>query len=328
MSNTKEKILRLKDYMDSQIIGQENLVKKLLIGLLAGGHILVEGAPGLAKTKAIKTLSGCINAKYNRIQFTPDLLPSDITGSDIYVSSKNMFEFVNGPIFTNLLLADEINRAPAKVQSALLEAMAEYQVSIGGTQYKLPDLFMVMATQNPIEQEGTYNLPEAQLDRFLMYVKIDQPDANSEEKILQLVRKEEVGLLNKSIKDKNKDNNILLEIEDIIEAKKEVLSVYMSKEIEKYLIEFIMATRNPEKYGSEFNNVIAYGASPRATIALDKCAKINAWLENRDYVTPEDIYAVIYDVLRHRIILSFEAQAEGKTTDNIIASLIKCVPLP
>lgn len=325
MSETKEKIINLQKYMDSRIIGQKNLVKKLLTGLLASGHILVEGAPGLAKTKAIKTLSECIDAKYTRIQFTPDLLPSDITGSDVYIASKSVFEFHKGPIFANLLLADEINRAPAKVQSALLEAMAENQVSVGGRQYPLPELFMVMATQNPIEQEGTYNLPEAQLDRFLMYVKIDQPDIASEQKILKLVRAEEKHMLSPNAAPLNRPK---LEISDILAARKEVLDMYMSEQVEKYLIEFIMATRNAEKYNSQMKNMIAYGASPRATIALDKCAKINAWLENRDYVTPEDIYSVIYDVLRHRIILSFEAQAEGYTSDDIISALIKQVPLP
>jgi len=327
MSETLDKIVDLKNYMETKIIGQENLVRKLLIGLLAGGHILVEGAPGLAKTKAIKTLSECISAKYNRIQFTPDLLPSDITGSDIYVASNGSFEFMRGPVFTNLLLADEINRAPAKVQSALLEAMAEYQVSVGGKQYKLPELFMVMATQNPIEQEGTYNLPEAQLDRFLMYVKIDQPDLASESKILKLVREEEKSALNTEAKTKDTKCK-QIEISDIMAARQEVLDMYMSKEVEQYLLQFILATRKPEKYVPELKDMIAYGASPRATIALDKCAKINAWLDKRDYITPEDIYAVIYDVLRHRIILSFEAQAEGYTPDDVIALLIKHVPLP
>lgn len=327
MSETLDKIVDLKNYMETKIIGQENLVRKLLIGLLAGGHILVEGAPGLAKTKAIKTLSECISAKYNRIQFTPDLLPSDITGSDIYIAANGTFEFLRGPVFTNLLLADEINRAPAKVQSALLEAMAEYQVSVGGKQYKLPELFMVMATQNPIEQEGTYNLPEAQLDRFLMYVKIDQPDLAAESKILKLVREEEKTALNTVAKTKDVKCK-QIEIADIMAARQEVLDMYMSKEVEQYLLQFILATRKPEKYVPELKNMIAYGASPRATIALDKCAKINAWLDKRDYITPEDIYAVIYDVLRHRIILSFEAQAEGYTTDDVIALLIKHVPLP
>lgn len=320
MSETRDKIISLKSYLDTKIIGQEDLIKKLLITMLADGHALVEGAPGLAKTKAIKTMAECINAKYNRIQFTPDLLPSDITGSEIYVAAKGEFEFRKGPIFANLILADEINRAPAKVQSALLEAMAERQVSIGGKRYILPDLFMVMATQNPIEHEGTYNLPEAQLDRFLMYIKIDQPDAESEKKILHLVRGEAANIAEAKF---NK-----LNIEDILAARREVLNVHTSEAVEEYLVQLIMATRHPEKYDSKLSGYVLFGASPRATIALDRCAKINAWIEGRDFVTPEDIQVVVYDVLRHRIILSFEAQAEGITTDEIISKLLALVPLP
>lgn len=329
MSEVKDKILGLKKYMESRILGQEDLVKKLIITMLADGHALVEGAPGLAKTKAIKTLSECIEAKYNRIQFTPDLLPSDITGSDIYITSTGQFEFRKGPIFANLVLADEINRAPAKVQSALLEAMAERQVSVGGKQYKLPELFMVMATQNPIEHEGTYNLPEAQLDRFLMYIKIEQPNIDTERKILHLVREEAVNC--------NNDNGCLAEfrkdvgsinINDIVEARKEVFKVHFSTAVEEYLVQLIMATRHPEKYDETLKNAIAFGASPRATIALDRCSKIHAWLAGRDFVTPEDIHAVVFDVLRHRIILSFEAQASGYSTDEIINKLLKAIPLP
>ena len=320
MSEIRNKIISLQKYLETKILGQEDLVKKLLITLLADGHALVEGAPGLAKTKAIKTLSECINSKFNRIQFTPDLLPSDITGSEIYVAAKGEFEFRKGPIFANLVLADEINRAPAKVQSALLEAMAERQVSIGGKRYILPELFMVMATQNPIEHEGTYNLPEAQLDRFLMYIKIDQPDAETEKKILHLVRGEVT-------KEKQAPFNRLA-IEDILAARNEVLNVHTSNAVEEYLVQLIMATRQPEKYDNKLHGYVLFGASPRATIALDRCAKINAWLSGRDFVTPEDIQAVVYDVLRHRIILSFEAQAEGVTTDDIIKNLISLVPLP
>lgn len=320
MSETKNKIIALKDYLETKIIGQEDLIKKLLITLLADGHALVEGAPGLAKTKAIKTLADCITAKYNRIQFTPDLLPSDITGSEIYVAAKGEFEFRKGPVFANLVLADEINRAPAKVQSALLEAMAERQVSIGGKRYILPDLFMVMATQNPIEHEGTYNLPEAQLDRFLMYIKIDQPDAEAERKILHLVHGEVINAA------QQKFNKIY--IEDVLSARREVLSVHTSEAVEEYLIQLIMATRHPEKYDNKLGGQVLFGASPRATIALDRCAKINAWLSGRDFVAPEDIHAVIYDVLRHRLILTFEAQAEGVTTDDIIGKLLNLVPLP
>ncbi len=329
MNEVKEKIIALQKYLDSRIIGQKELVKKLIITLLADGHALLEGAPGLAKTKAIKTLSECIKAAYNRIQFTPDLLPSDITGSDIYIAARCEFEFRKGPIFANMVLADEINRAPAKVQSALLEAMAERQVSVGGKQYRLPELFMVLATQNPIEQEGTYNLPEAQLDRFLMYIKIDQPEADVERKILKLVRGEQLGTKEQEPAWKEFAQTVgKLEIEDVLRARKDVLSVHMSEPLEEYLVQLIVATRHPEKYDASLKESILFGASPRATIALDKCAKINAWLEGRDFVTPEDIHAVVYDVLRHRIILSFEAQAEGITADDVITSLLKTVPLP
>ncbi len=320
MSEVRTKIIALKNFMDEQIIGQEDLVNKLIITLLADGNALVEGAPGLAKTKAIKTLASAIKAQYNRIQFTPDLLPSDITGSDIYVAEKGTFEFRKGPIFANLILADEINRAPAKVQSALLEAMAERQVSVGGKTYELPKLFMVMATQNPIEHEGTYNLPEAQLDRFLMYIKIDQPDAESEKKILRLIRRE--------IAETAVAAPAALDIEDVLQARREAMDVHLSDAVEEYMVQLIMATRHLEKYDPRMAGHIMYGASPRATLALDRCAKIHAWLQERGYVTPEDIRAVVFDILRHRIILSFEAQAEGVTADDVIAQILKLVPLP
>lgn len=330
MSEIRDKIISMKKYMETKIIGQEELVRKLIITMLADGHALVEGAPGLAKTKAIKTLSTLISAKYNRVQFTPDLLPSDITGSEIYVSQKGEFDFRQGPIFANLVLADEINRSPAKVQSALLEAMAERQVSVGGKRYVLPDLFMVMATQNPIEHEGTYNLPEAQLDRFLMYIKIDQPNAETEKRILRLVRREESGACGDDEQcwlDANK-KPLLLKVDDVLAARQEVLQVHVSEPLEEYLVQLIMATREPAKYDKKLASAILYGASPRATIALDKCAKINAWLDGRDFVTPEDIHEVAFDVLRHRIILSFEAQAEGLNTDEVIRKILKAVPLP
>ncbi len=320
MSDVHNKIIELKKFMDARIIGQEDLVNKLIITLLADGNALVEGAPGLAKTKAIKTLASSIKAQYNRIQFTPDLLPSDITGSEIYVASKGEFEFRKGPVFANLVLADEINRAPAKVQSALLEAMAERQVSVGGKRYQLPELFMVMATQNPIEHEGTYNLPEAQLDRFLMYIKIDQPNAATEKKILRLVR-DEIAATPQSAP-------VALEISDILAARKEALQVHMSEAVEEYLVQLIMATRHPEKYDAGMSGYVMFGASPRATLALDRCAKIHAWLRGKDFVSPEDIQAVVFDILRHRIILSFEAQAEGITADAVISNLLKLVPLP
>ena len=323
MSEVYEKINALRQYMESRILGQEDLVKKLIITLIADGHILVEGAPGLAKTKAIKTMSQCIDADYNRIQFTPDLLPSDITGSEIYVSATGQFEFRAGPVFANLVLADEINRAPAKVQAALLEAMAERQVSVGGKQYKLPPLFMVMATQNPIEHEGTYNLPEAQLDRFLMYVKIDQPNASTEHKILRLVRQEDAADDTTA-----RDKACTVRIDDILEARKETQNIHFSNSLEEYLVQLIIATRHPEKYDDSLRGTLAFGASPRATIALDKCARIHAWLNGNDFVTPEDIHAVAFDILRHRLILSFEAQAGGLTTDEVIAKLLQIVPLP
>lgn len=326
MSELREKVLGLKTHLESIIVGQDDLIKKMLITMLASGHALLEGAPGLAKTKAIKTLASSISADFNRIQFTPDLLPSDITGSDIYLSSTGTFDFKKGPVFANFVLADEINRAPAKVQSALLEAMAEKQVSVGGKVYPLPKLFMVMATQNPIEHEGTYNLPEAQLDRFLLYIKIDQPDAETEKKILALVRAED--LVSEGKTPQSEKSYEKMTVDEILNASQEVLKVHTSEAVENYIVALIMATRHPEKYNEELKGSVRYGASPRATIALDKCAKINAWLEGRDFVTPEDIHAVVYDVLRHRIILSFEALAEGLSSDDVISSLLKVVPLP
>lgn len=312
---------RLKDYMNANIVGQADLVDKLLVALLADGHLLVEGAPGLAKTKAIKKLSEAIEGDDQRIQFTPDLLPSDITGSDIYRPETGDFKFQAGPIFHNLILADEINRAPAKVQSALLEAMAERQVTVGGKTYRLPALFMVMATQNPIEQEGTYPLPEAQLDRFLMYVKIDQPDAAAERRILQIVRNEAL----------EEGAEIPVEVmpqQRVFEARREVLNVHLSPALEEYVIQLVMATRKPEKYGEKFKRLVAFGASPRGTIALDRCAQAKAWLAGRDFVLPEDVHGIVHDVLRHRVILTFEAEAEGITPDSFLDLLLKRVPLP
>jgi len=302
------------------MLGQADLVNKLLITLLADGNVLVEGAPGLAKTKAIKTLSSLIKADYNRIQFTPDLLPSDITGSDIYISQTGAFEFRQGPIFANLVLADEINRAPAKVQSALLEAMAERQVSVGGKRYQLPELFMVMATQNPIEHEGTYNLPEAQLDRFLMYVKIAQPDAAAEKAILRLVRDENSHVATES--------NFSVSVDEVLTARRQASELYMSDALEEYIVQLVMATRNIANYDSRLKDYISFGASPRATIALDRCSRINAWLKGKKFVTPEDVHDIAKDILRHRIILSFEAQAEGITTDDIIDTILQKVALP
>lgn len=312
-------ILALRQFLSNQILGQERLVDRLLIALLADGHILVEGAPGLAKTKAIKELSEGMDASFQRIQFTPDLLPADITGSEIYRADNSTFEFQKGPIFRNLILADEINRAPAKVQSALLEAMAERQVSVGNNTYPLPQLFLVMATQNPIEQEGTYPLPEAQLDRFLMHVKIGYPESNVERQILHLMRNE---TLNGEARAEQK-----VDQQAIFDARKEVMELYMADAVEEYLVQLIMATRNPANYDAQLADWISYGASPRATIALDRCARAHAWLNEREFVSPEDIQAVLFDILRHRLILSFEAEAEGITADQVIQRIIEDVPV-
>lgn len=308
----------LKKWLSSNIVGQEQLVERLIIALLADGHLLVEGAPGLAKTKAIKTLSEGLEADFHRVQFTPDLLPADITGSDIYRPEQGTFEFQAGPLFHNLVLADEINRAPAKVQSALLEAMAERQISVGKNTYKLPDLFMVMATQNPIEQEGTYPLPEAQMDRFLMHVLVDYPDPATEKTILQLSRQEVMtggSTLNKAVTQKI-----------LFKARQEVLQVHMAESVEEYLVQLVLATRNTKAYGGDLADWLDFGASPRATIALDRCSRAHAWLNERDFVTPDDIRAVVHDVLRHRLILSFEAEAAGISANQVIDQLLRSVP--
>lgn len=320
MPSVQEEFLRLKKYMNENIVGQEELINRLLIALLANGHLLVEGAPGLAKTKSIKMLSRAIDCSTVRIQFTPDLLPADITGSEVYRPQTGEFFFQKGPLFHNLVLVDEINRSPAKVQSALLEAMGESQITVGGKTYPLPDLFLVLATQNPIEQEGTYPLPEAQLDRFLMYVKINSPSIQAERMILKLVRQEE---LKQSLPIFEKISQ-----ETVMRARKEVLNVDLSDELQEYIVQFIMATRGPAPYGKDLDGVVVYGSSPRGTIALDICSRARAWLEGRTYVSPQDVRSVLHDVLRHRILLSFEAQAEGWTQDKVIDELIERVPLP
>jgi len=319
-TKARNDFMRLKKYMEENIIGQPILIERLLIALLCNGHLLVEGAPGLAKTKAIKKLSEAVEGESCRIQFTPDLLPADITGSDIYRPETGDFAFQAGPIFHNLVLADEINRSPAKVQSALLEAMAERQVTVGGNTYNLPELFMVMATQNPIEQEGTYPLPEAQLDRFLMYVKIGQPDAEAERQILQIVRNEVKNLPSTTFE--------AMPQSTVFAARREILDVYLSPALEEYIVQLIMATRKPAPYGEKLAKWISFGASPRGTIALDRCARARTWLAGRDFVLPEDIHAVAHDVLRHRILLTFEAEAEGVTGDSFIDVLLSRVPLP
>ncbi len=311
-------ITELKTWLSQQIIGQERLVDRLLIALLADGHLLVEGAPGLAKTKAIKDLSRAVEGDFHRIQFTPDLLPSDITGTEIFRPEDGSFRFQPGPIFHNLVLADEINRAPAKVQSALLEAMAEHQVSVGRESFTLPPLFLVMATQNPIEQEGTYPLPEAQLDRFLMHVAIDYPGVEAERQILQLVRDEARNLVPKA--------PVVIKQEALFEARQEILAMHMAPAVEEYIIQLIMATRNPKLYGDDLAAWLEYGASPRGTISLDRCARAHAWIRGKDFVSPDDIQEVMFDVLRHRILLSFEAEASGITPDKVLTTILERVP--
>ena len=311
--------MQLEQWLDSQIIGQQDLIHKLLIALLADGHLLVEGAPGLAKTRAIKQMSEGIEGSFHRIQFTPDLLPGDVTGTDIFRPQQGVFEFQQGPIFNNLILADEINRAPAKVQSALLEAMAERQVSIGTRTYPLPSLFLVMATQNPIEQEGTYPLPEAQLDRFLMQVNVTYPDAEAETQILRLARNEASGVAPPAPAPIS---------EAAIQAgRAEVLGLHMAPAVEEYIVQLIMATRRPEKYDAEVAQWLDFGASPRATIALDRCARAHAFLQGRDYVSPDDVQAVANDCLKHRLIISFEAEAAGITSVRVIERLLSIVPV-
>ncbi|MHB1245656.1 MAG: AAA family ATPase [Sulfuriferula sp.] len=313
----------LQQHVSQHIIGQEVLVERLLIALLADGHLLVEGAPGLAKTRAIKVLSEGVDADFHRVQFTPDLLPADLTGTDIFRPQDGSFQFQRGPLFHNLVLADEVNRAPAKVQSALLEAMAERQITVGTTTYPLPKVFLVMATQNPIEQEGTYPLPEAQLDRFLLHVKVDYPKAEAERQILQLARNEASQQLRKTA-----PAVVKLSQESLLAARQEVLEVYMADNLERYLVEIILATRNPSSYNPDLGSWVQWGASPRATIALDRCARAHAWLAGRNYVGPEDIQALAFDVLRHRVLLSYEAEADGHTPDHFIEKLIDLIPVP
>ena len=311
-------ISKAQEYLQSKIIGQEVLVERLIMALLCDGHLLVEGAPGLAKTRAIKELAELVEGDFHRIQFTPDLLPSDITGTEIYRPEDGSFKFQRGPIFHNLILADEVNRAPAKVQSALLEAMAEHQISFGRETFPLADLFLVMATQNPIEQEGTYPLPEAQLDRFLMHVVVDYPSAEAEGQILNLVRSESAGKESSTPPPQVTQN-------EIFAARKALLDLHMTESVESYIVALTMATRQPPESLASW---IEYGGSPRATIALDICARALAWLQGRDFVTPEDVQNVAHDVLRHRLILTFEADAQAITADQVIETLLSTVPVP
>ena len=327
--SVRQHILHLNDYLQAQVLGQASLVSRLLIALLADGHLLVEGAPGLAKTRAVKALALGVEGRFHRIQFTPDLLPGDLTGTDVYHPENGSFVFQPGPIFHEMILADEINRAPAKVQSALLEAMAERQVTIGAQTYPLPALFLVLATQNPIEQEGTYPLPEAQLDRFLMYVKIGYPSAHVEHDILMLARGEAAAAFNNQ--EGGAHTHVAVEPLSqaiLFAARGEVLNVHTSATLTQYLVDLVVATRNPKPYSEQLARWLRYGASPRATIALDRCAKAHAWLLGRDYVTPDDIHAIAHDVLRHRVLLTYEAEADGITSDGFIDELLRLVALP
>ena len=319
---SQQEILNLKAAVSARIIGQEGLIERLLVAILADGHLLVEGAPGLAKTRAIKVLGDGIEGSFHRVQFTPDLLPADLTGTEIYRPQDGSFKFQRGPLFHNLILADEINRAPAKVQSALLEAMAERQITVGPETYPLPEIFLVMATQNPLEQEGTYPLPEAQLDRFLMHVRVEYPGAADEKTILELTRAEA-----RSQSDLPPAEAVISQ-QSLLEARDAVLDIHLDDSLEDYIVEIIMATRSAGRYGEELGSWIQHGASPRATMALDRCARAYAWLDNRDYVVPEDIQLLAPDVLRHRIILSFAAEAEGKTADSCIDEVLGRVAVP
>ena len=326
--------LELRERLKQDILGQQTLVERLLLALLADGHLLVEGAPGLAKTRAVKMLGETIEGDFHRIQFTPDLLPSDVTGTEIYRPQEATFVFQKGPVFHNLVLADEINRAPAKVQSALLEAMGERQVTVGRETYPLPELFLVMATQNPIEQEGTYPLPEAQLDRFLMQVNIDYPAVEDELKIVQLVREENKKMLlqqgqEKSVgREPSKIREPLISQHQVMQARREVLDQYMSPEVERYMVELVQATRTPERYHQELSEWIEWGGSPRASLALDRCAKAHAWLLEKDFVSPEDLQQIAPDVLRHRILLSYTAESRGMDADEVIQRILELVPVP
>jgi len=321
----QEKFGKLEAHLKRLVVGQERLLNRMLVALLSDGHLLVEGAPGLAKTRAIKVLSHSVEGDFHRLQFTPDLLPADLTGTEIYRPQDGTFVFRQGPLFHNLVLADEVNRAPAKVQSALLEAMGERQITVGSVTYPLPPLFMVMATQNPIEQEGTYPLPEAQLDRFLLHILVNYPDAAGERAILELNRSEQ----KRSVSDEELFTSPdLVTQKEVLAARLQVLDQHLSEPLNEYIVQIVLATRSPERYGDDLRGVLQYGASPRATIALDRCSRAHAWLAGRDYVTPEDVQGMAHDVLRHRILLGFEAEASGRTPNEIIDTLLARIGVP
>ena len=325
----REQIQALRERMQASIIGQEAVVERIIIGLLANGNLLVEGLPGLAKTRAIKALAKNIEADFSRIQFTPDLLPSDVTGTEVYYQKdgKGEFRFEPGPIFANIVLGDEINRAPAKVQAAMLEAMEERQVTVAGTTHKMPPLFMVMATQNPVEQEGTYPLPEAQMDRFLMHVNIEYTPVEDEVRIVELVRAEE-NAAHRDDSQKPDDAPQRVPQQAVFDARREIGQVHVSDAIGRYMADLVYATRTPEKYSEDLARWIDVGGSPRASLALDKCSRTHAWLSGRDFVDPEDVRAVVHDCLRHRLMLSYEAQGEGVRADQVVDAIVEQVALP
>ena len=321
-ASVRSAVMRLKDYLTSQIVGQDKLVERLLIALLADGHLLVEGPPGLAKTRAIKALAHALEADFQRVQFTPDLLPADLTGSEIYRPEEGTFRFQRGPLFHNLILADEINRAPAKVQSALLEAMAERQISVGAATYRLPQLFLVMATQNPIEQEGTYPLPEAQLDRFMLHTEVDYPDRNTTLKIMKLARREAITQNELPPPEHRLSQDVVLA------ARRAALALTLSDPVAEYIAALVDATRRPDPYSTNLRGWLRWGASPRAAIAMERGARALAWLDGRDFVSPEDVQAIAPDALRHRLLLDYGALARGITADTCIEELLGKVPAP
>jgi MoxR-like ATPase len=321
----QEKFGKLEAHLKRLVVGQERLLNRMLVALLSDGHLLVEGAPGLAKTRAIKVLSHSVEGDFHRLQFTPDLLPADLTGTEIYRPQDSSFVFRQGPLFHNLVLADEVNRAPAKVQSALLEAMGERQITVGSVTYPLPALFLVMATQNPIEQEGTYPLPEAQLDRFLLHTLVTYPDAAGERAILELNRAEQKRSATDEVLFTAPE---VVSQKEVLAARLQVLEQHLSEPLQEYIVQIVLATRAPERYGDDLKGVLQYGASPRATIALDRCARAHAWLAGRDYVTPEDVQGMAHDVLRHRILLGFEAEAAGRTPNEIVDTLLARIGVP
>lgn len=321
---TRTPFIQLQQAVNQQVVGQPALVQRMMLALLCDGHLLLEGAPGLAKTRAIKSLADGVEADFHRVQFTPDLLPADLTGSDIYHPEDGSFRFNQGPLFHNLILADEINRAPAKVQSALLESMEERQITIGATSHPLPRLFLVMATQNPIEQEGTYPLPEAQLDRFLLHVEIGYPDREASRQILALSRREALD----SLDSEPHTSTEILTQSALFTARRAVMELHLAEAVETYIIELVEATRNPQHYGENLKRWLQWGASPRGALSIERAARATAWLNGRDFVTPEDVQQVASDALRHRILLSYEAAADGITPQHCIEEILQRVPAP